>query len=197
MRMGCWGLVAVGGAAVTIVTPQPQPSPPPAPPQPHHSPPGSPGQASTCSTCHTGAWTCCRRLGGQRGQHPRCEGGRRTWGTLSPPPLISCIPGKFLGCSRVTPKPRGLWPPWLRPTQTRDTSGSQMGRSQGGRKIWGDLQPPPPALVHVPMGVGPPPHAPLTTSATLQWGSMLPMCLGCAGLVLPSKSSAGGHKGGQ
>lgn len=33
-------------------------------------------------------------------------------------------------------------------------------------------------------------HSPLTTSDTLQWGSMLPMCLGWAGLVLPSKIKA-------
>lgn len=37
---------------------------------------------------------------------------------------------------------------------------------------------------------------PFTTSETLQLGSMLPMCLGWAGLVLPSKIRAvGGRKG--
>lgn len=37
-------------------------------------------------------------------------------------------------------------------------------------------------------------NRPLTTSETLQWGSMLPMCLGWAGLVLPSKIRAVGGK---
>lgn len=35
---------------------------------------------------------------------------------------------------------------------------------------------------------------PFTTSETLQLGSMLPMCLGWAGLVLPSKIRAAGEK---
>lgn len=57
---------------------------------------------------------------------------------------------------------------------------------------------PPTQFMPPPPGVGAPPspHRPLTTLATLQWGSMLPMCLGCAGLVLPSKSSAGEGMGG-
>lgn len=38
--------------------------------------------------------------------------------------------------------------------------------------------------------------SPFTTSDTLQLGSMLPMCLGWAGLVLPSKMRAvGGSEG--
>lgn len=36
--------------------------------------------------------------------------------------------------------------------------------------------------------------SPMTTSVTRQWGSMLPICLGCAGftLTLPANSRPGG-----